>query len=433
MSTSYFIKSKLNGNVIDIKEGSTKSGALLDVYPQKSRLADNQLWEFIADPAGSEYYFIKSKLDGYVIDIKGASTLPLSTLPRSLAVGAQLDVSPQKAHVADSQLWEFVVDPAGSGYFLIVSKLNGYVIDIQGASSSAGALLDAYPWKFTGYDNQLWAVVDGNFPSVVETVPLPAGGYHGSGNYILANGSSCASLTGIRATIILTEELVWEPHAVHPGFSIQLNAETKNDQPLDWLQFMVHMGDDKGLWPWINIWSGGDNPQILWDQAVANPVATMPQAERIPAGYSIMIALLNDVEGRITGASWAVLNESGNSVGSVNYSLSTEDGGGVAPADLSQVASFQVTFGGALDEAHATFSSGAGVIILEADQPLTVDTSYSPCIGYIGGTAETSNMGYGALGANPNNLFAQAFGIVQERQVRAANPSARKLTAPSLT
>jgi Ricin-type beta-trefoil lectin domain-like len=206
MSTSYFIKSRLSGNVIDIQGNSTQSGALLDAYPQKSRLADNQLWEFVADPAGSGYYFIQSKLSGYVIDIKGATKLPLSTLPRSLAVGAHLEVSPQKAHVADSQLWEFVVDPAGSGYFLIVNKLNGYVIDIEGASSSAGALLDAYPWKFTGYDNQLWAVVDGNFPTVVETVPVPAGCYHGYGNYILANGSNCATLTGIRATIILTED-----------------------------------------------------------------------------------------------------------------------------------------------------------------------------------------------------------------------------------
>ena len=34
MSNYYFIKSKLNGNVIDIQGGSTTSGALLDAYPQ---------------------------------------------------------------------------------------------------------------------------------------------------------------------------------------------------------------------------------------------------------------------------------------------------------------------------------------------------------------------------------------------------------------
>jgi hypothetical protein len=103
----------------------------------------------------------------------------------------------------------------------------------------------------------------------------------------------------------------------------------------------------------------------------------------------------------------------------------------VPPSDLSRVSSFQVTFGGAMDGAHATFSSGEGVIILQADQPMNVDTSYPTCIGFIDGTAETSNIGYGALGAKPSTLFSQAFGVVPDSaQVRQAKPNARKLTAP---
>jgi hypothetical protein len=200
------------------------------------------------------------------------------------------------------------------------------------------------------------------------------------------------------------------------------------------LQFMVHIGDDQGLWPWINIWSpagiGDDNP--VWDQSVANPVATMPQAARIPAGYSIVIALQSDSEGRVTGATWNILDRSDNSVGSVSYPLSTADGGGVPQGDLSQVASFQVTFGGPSGGAHAIFSSGAGVIILQADQPMNVGTSYPTCIGFTGGTAETSNIGYGALGAKPSTLFSQAFGVVPgSAEVRQTKPDARKLTAPS--
>jgi hypothetical protein len=266
-------------------------------------------------------------------------------------------------------------------------------------------------------------------PFPIATVPEPPEGYSGSQKYILANGSSCATLTGVKATIVFTEDLVWESDA---GFSIQLNAETNNTQTLDWLQFMVHqLGDNQGLWPWINIWSGGSNPQMSWGQTVANPVATMPQAARIPAGYSIVIALQNDSEGRVTGATWTVLDSSGNSVGSVSYSLSTTDGGGVPPSDLSQVASFQVTFGGESNRRHATFSSGQGVINLQADQPMNVDTSFPTCIGFNGGTAETSNIGYGALGAKPSTLFSQAFGVVPDSaQVRQAKPNARKLTAP---
>ncbi len=375
-SPYFYIKSKLDGNVIDVVGASTTAGAGLDAYPQKTTGTDNQLWEFVADPAGSGYYFIKSKLNGNVIDIEGAST----------NAGALLDAYPQKTSGTDNQLWEFVADPAGSGYFFIVSRLNGNVIDVQGASTKAGALLDAYPWKFSGYDNQLWTVVNGSFPAVVKTVPEPSAGYSGSANYILANGSSCATLTGVKATIYFTEDLVWESSnpSKYPGFSIQLNAETNNNQPLDWQQFTVHMGDDQGLWPWINLW----NPSAissgipLWDQSVSKPVASMPQAARIPAGYSIIIALQNDSQSRITGATWTVLDSSGNSVGKpVTYELSNTAGGGVPPADLSPIASLQVTFGGALDGAHATFSSGAGVIVVQADQTMTVCDLNHPLAG----------------------------------------------------
>jgi len=39
---------------------------------------------------------------------------------------------------------------------------------------------------------------------------------------------------------------------------------------------------------------------------VNNPVATMPQTASIPAGYSIVIALQNGAEGRVTGATFTV-------------------------------------------------------------------------------------------------------------------------------
>ena len=473
----YFIKSKLNGNVIDIQGASTTAGVLLDAFPQKPSGNDNQLWEFVADPVGSGCYFIKSKLNGNVIDIQGASTRAgalLDAFPQkpsgnenqlwefvgsdyflivsklngnvidiqgaSTRAGALLDVYTLKSSGNDNQLWEFVADPAGSGYCFIKSKLNGNVIDIEGASTEPGARLDAYPWKLTGYDNQLWTVVDGSFPSVVGTVApgrgkLPNSGYY---NYVLANGSSCATLTRVKATIYFTEDLVWESSSQpdHPGFSIQLNAETSNNQPLDWLQFVVHMGDDQGLWPWINIWTPASIPTGVpfWDQTVANPVANMPQAARIPAGYSIVIALQNDSAGSVTGATWSVLDSSGTPVpvssplkNPVSYPLSNTEGGGVPPADLSQIASFQVTFGGALGGAYATFSSGAGVIIYEADQAMTVDW-WPACIGYTGGTAESSNIAYSVLEATTSTLFSQAFGVVQDSaQMREANPNARKL------
>lgn len=158
--TSYCtIKSKLSGNVIDIQGASTKPGALLNAFPPKATGNDNQLWEFVADPAASGYYFIKSKLSGNVIDIQKASTKP----------GALLDAFPQKTTGADNQLWTLIQDPAAAGYYFIRSKLSHNVIDIQGASTKAGALLDAFPPKTSGNDNQLWTAEGGAFPAPVYT------------------------------------------------------------------------------------------------------------------------------------------------------------------------------------------------------------------------------------------------------------------------
>lgn len=102
------------------------------------------------------YCFIKSKLSSNVIDIQRASTKP----------GALVDAFPQKATENDNQLWEFSFDPAGSGYYFIRSKLSGNVIDIQGASTKSGVLLDVFPQKSSGNDNQLWMAVGGTFPEL---------------------------------------------------------------------------------------------------------------------------------------------------------------------------------------------------------------------------------------------------------------------------
>jgi RHS repeat-associated protein len=129
-----FIQSKLNGYVIDILNGSTQPQAPLDAYPQKTTGTDNQLWRLIPDPAFPGYFFIQSKLNGYMIDIPyGSNSQPQ----------APLDASPLTTTSLDNQLWRLVPDPAGSGYSSIQSKLNGSVIDILNGSTQPEAPLDA--------------------------------------------------------------------------------------------------------------------------------------------------------------------------------------------------------------------------------------------------------------------------------------------------
>jgi len=161
MSTFYSIESKLSGNVIDIVQASKASGALLDAFPPKGQDNDNQLWEFVADPANTGFYLIKSKLSGHCVDIRNNSN----------EAGAPLDVFPQQNPARPNQLWAFNPDPAGSGYFFIRSMSNGNVVDIEGASKQAGVNLDAFPQKSGSVnpDNQLWKVTNGNFPGPVYT------------------------------------------------------------------------------------------------------------------------------------------------------------------------------------------------------------------------------------------------------------------------
>jgi hypothetical protein len=159
-SFSAFIQSKLNGYVITMVGLSETP---LVAYPQKTAGTDNQLWRLVDDPAGSGYSFIESKLNRCVIDILGAST----------NAEAPVVAYPQKTTITDNQLWRLVDDPAGSGYSFIQSKLNGHVIDIQGASMNAGAPLDAAPQKTSnGLNNgrlEMFATLGGSVRHIWQT------------------------------------------------------------------------------------------------------------------------------------------------------------------------------------------------------------------------------------------------------------------------
>jgi hypothetical protein len=286
-----------------------------------------------------------------------------------------------------------------------------------------------------------------------DPVAVPSGGYSGSNNYVLASGSNCATLTNVQVTIYITEDLVYDKSTnANPqrtptnGFSIQVNAETDQTAPLDWLQFMFH--GLTGFFPWINLWTPTTivTTSDTWGSSVPanDPMVTMPKAKTIPAGYSIITTLYNDDNGRVTAGQWNVLDANGHSVvlghgpftkgQPFTQGLSTDPpsgaaAGGVPSTDLSPIASFQVTFGGDSNRDQASFSSGAGLIIMQADQTMTArpETSYPPCIGYTNGTGETSNVAYGQLCATPSTMFSQAFSVQSETaQVRIAKPGARE-------
>jgi hypothetical protein len=154
MPDYYFITSKLNGYVLDIKGASTAAKTPIISYPKKSSGTDNQLWERVPtgpkDSAGGQsQYYIKSKLNGNVLDIEGGNPNP------KVAIISY----PINSPASNNQIWQ-IVESSIEGYFYIASLLNDYVLDITGASTEPVTQIISYPKKSPPGDNQLWTFVE---------------------------------------------------------------------------------------------------------------------------------------------------------------------------------------------------------------------------------------------------------------------------------
>lgn len=402
----YFIKSKLSGNVIDIVGASTSSGAKLDAYPQKSSGTENQLWEFVADPAGSGYFAIKSQLDGTVIEVPGDLALP----------GVGLDVTSLVNYNA-GQLWQFYEDPAGSGYFYIMSKLNGFVIDIEGASTKPGALLDLYPPKPSGTDNQLWQVVNGSFPKTFGSQPAPSAGLGSNSNYLMSN---CGNMTDVSVMVNVTQDIVGSD-----GFGFQLNAYSAKKEYDGGQQYLIYLDPHSSpatMYCMVDNWT--DSSSGL-NQIINHIVelATLP-SQKLPAGYALAINLENDSSANITGAKYQAFDNKGNSIGQQTIALTSlklVSGAPVTSSDLAPIVSFQMDFVDYLNGGVTTLSSGAGYMTIASNKSITVESSEPSCVDVDFSTVERANSSYGKLPANPNGIFTQTFeksaaGVVIDRK-----------------
>jgi hypothetical protein len=94
----FIIKNPATGNCIEIKDNSTARGAALQANTQKAEDNQSQLWDFIPDPFGSSYCFIQNPQTGYVIEIQDGSTKS----------GALLAVNPRRLFNNSFQLWSDV-------------------------------------------------------------------------------------------------------------------------------------------------------------------------------------------------------------------------------------------------------------------------------------------------------------------------------------
>jgi len=97
-SPHFIIQNPATGNCIDIQKNSISRGASLDAYTQKQKDNQNQLWDFIPDPFGSPYFFIQNPQTGYVIEIENGSSKS----------GAFLVANPRRLFDNNFQLWSDV-------------------------------------------------------------------------------------------------------------------------------------------------------------------------------------------------------------------------------------------------------------------------------------------------------------------------------------
>ena len=133
--TVYTIKAKHSGKALDVAGYSNQPGALVDQWTYVG--GNNQRWELI--DLGTGYFKIKSAHSGLALDIVEGSP--------------ERDVCQTTPSAIDSQQWR--LEKVG-GYYKIVNKSNGMVMDVSEESKSNGKKVHLY--SYVGKANQLWKI-----------------------------------------------------------------------------------------------------------------------------------------------------------------------------------------------------------------------------------------------------------------------------------
>ena len=190
----YLINTKLDpGSVIDSR---MQTGPIVDlqVYPANQPETDNQLWQFVADPRGTRFCLLKSKRGLYVIDVKGG---------KASVRGTPLQIHVQnESGFDDNQLWEFLPDPAGSGDFFIKSRLGDFAINVKGGSVAPRTPLQLFPQKPPGQAaSQLWSFR----PSLANSFDPSVTVQPGDAATIRLSGEGFVALARISVSYTLTD------------------------------------------------------------------------------------------------------------------------------------------------------------------------------------------------------------------------------------
>jgi hypothetical protein len=340
----------------------------------------------------------------------------------AVAASQQFGLSQTDVFLVDKngQLDVFWVDNAGP--WNGPEKIGPANIAIAGGALAASqqfglSQTDVFLMDDNGRLNIFWVDNAGawNGPQLrADPVAPPAAGLGSNSNYILAN--NCTALTGLTVTINVTQDIVCQSASGSTsGFGFQLNCYSPKNEVSAWQQYVVALFSSELIGA-VDNWPVS-GPNII--NSFFNLVGT-PAANRLPAGYQIRIGLQNDSKGNVTGSTYVVIDNNGNTVANVTKTLTSISG--VTPADLAPIVAFELNLVGPVNSESAVLSSGAGTISYSANSAMTVLSSEPTCTesGYI--TAETANTVYGVLSGTPSTAFTQSFNVTG-----TATPMIRKV------
>lgn len=146
----YYISSHLNDYVLEVVGGCTDDGAQVVTYPKSIPPTDHQLWRLDHQSDGS--FLIVSKLNGKVMD----------TCSRGHSRKDAVVVYDRSGH--NSQRWR------REGCF-IVSALNGEALDVENNNRSAVTRIITWPCKWFRTTNQQFNLEEA--PSSVSALKPP--------------------------------------------------------------------------------------------------------------------------------------------------------------------------------------------------------------------------------------------------------------------
>jgi hypothetical protein len=212
--------------------------------------------------------------------------------------------------------------------------------------------------------------------------------------------TSCNHLLGLSVHIMVDTDITGTN-----GFGFQINAYSASgeyDGAQQYVVLLIPKSSSPSLTCVVNNW----HSKQQWVIFIEDWLANLP-SNTLPAGYQIIMTLLNDAADNITGATFVVIDNHGHTVGNRTISLSNQPAQNLAP-----IVAFQLNFVGDIGGATTMLSSGAGTMTYTASNLMSVLNTEPSCVDWTYSTVEAANSMYSLLpGTLPSHSFTQSFGL----------------------